>query len=98
MMDEVRNGVGREYCVSVTSKGQVTIPVDIRRMLGIETPGRVTLVVTETGEVFLRSSRFPTLESLVGYFGTLDQPRPWDEMLEIARAEGAVGADRATDG
>ena len=44
----------REYVSSVTSKGQVTIPVEIRKLLGVGTPDKVAFVVGENGHVAMR--------------------------------------------
>lgn len=40
--------------VTVTSKGQATIPKAYREKLGISTPGRVRFVETEAGEIVVR--------------------------------------------
>jgi AbrB family looped-hinge helix DNA binding protein len=39
----------------VSSKGQVTIPVEIRKMLGISKDGSVAFVVHDDGHIELRS-------------------------------------------
>jgi len=43
-----------EKVVSVSSRGQATIPKEFREQLGIDTPGRVKFVRTEEGEVLVR--------------------------------------------
>ena len=43
-----------EKVVSVSSRGQATIPKEFREELGIETPGRVKFVRTDRGEVVVR--------------------------------------------
>lgn len=58
--------------MTLTSKGQVTIPVAIRRVLGLRDHDRVMFVVQPDGDVVLRPLRFPTLESLAGAAGRLD--------------------------
>nr|WP_313686923.1 AbrB/MazE/SpoVT family DNA-binding domain-containing protein [Halobellus sp. DFY28] len=40
--------------MSVSSRGQATIPKEFREELGIETPGRVKFVRTEDGEIVVR--------------------------------------------
>ena len=42
---------------TVTSKGQVTIPKEVRDLLGIKTGSVVEFQVTATGEVVLRHGR-----------------------------------------
>jgi len=43
-----------EKVVSVSSRGQATIPKQFREELGIEAPGRVKFVRTEEGEIAVR--------------------------------------------
>jgi AbrB family looped-hinge helix DNA binding protein len=90
--------MARHYSAAVTSKGQVTIPAAVRRELGIAVPSRVTFTVSDDGEVALESSRFSTLESLVGAFGKLDRELSWEEMLDIAHAEAYREKLKGTDG
>lgn len=46
--------------VTVTSKGQATIPKRFREKLRITTPGRVRFVETESGEVVIRPVERPS--------------------------------------
>ncbi len=46
--------------VSVTSKGQATIPKEFRDKLQIDTPGRVRFVENETGDVVVRPVKRPS--------------------------------------
>ena len=46
--------------VTVTSKGQATIPKEFRDKLHIETPGRVRFVENENGEVVIRPVKRPS--------------------------------------
>lgn len=43
-----------EKVVSVSERGQATIPKEFREELGIDTPGRVKFVRTEEGEIVVR--------------------------------------------
>lgn len=45
--------------VTVTSKGQATIPKEFRDKLRIDTPGRVRFVENEAGEVVVRPAKRP---------------------------------------
>lgn len=49
-----------EKVVSVSSRGQATIPKEFRDELDIETPGRVKFVRTEEGEIVVRPIRSVT--------------------------------------
>ena len=49
-----------ERVVSVTERGQATIPKEFREELGIEAPGRVKFVRTAAGEIVVRPIRSAT--------------------------------------
>ena len=55
-MSETENGT----TVAVTSKGQATIPKELREKLRIDTPGRVRFVENEAGEVVIRPVKRPS--------------------------------------
>lgn len=46
-----------EKVVSISARGQATIPKEFREELGIETPGRVKFVRTEEGDIVVRPIR-----------------------------------------
>jgi AbrB family looped-hinge helix DNA binding protein len=46
--------------VTVTSKGQATIPKEFREKLHIDTPGRVRFIENEDGDVVIRPVRRPS--------------------------------------
>lgn len=46
--------------VTVTSKGQATIPKEFREKLHIDTPGRVRFVEDENGEIVIRPVKRPS--------------------------------------
>lgn len=77
----------QEVSAAVTSKGQVTIPRQIRKLLHLETGDRLRFTVAADGSVAIQPTRFPTVASLVGAAGTLDQPLGWNEMRAIARED-----------
>ncbi len=77
-----------EIVVTLTRKGQVTLPAAVRRLLGLRPEGKVSLLLNEvTKTVQLQVPRYPTIASLAGAAGTLKQQVPWNEMLETARAD-----------
>lgn len=45
--------VGMNYTLSITSKGQVTIPKPIRKKLGLKEGGTATFTIKPSGEVVL---------------------------------------------
>lgn len=73
---------------SVTRKGQVTIPKEIREALGITAPGRVEFYETEDGAIEIRPVRSPA--ELRGELAT-------DETRGTTAASDALRADRDRD-
>lgn len=74
----------KEIVSTVTSKGRVTIPVEIRRHLGLKTNNKIVFVIDSEGKVELRVPRFPDIASLSGAAGNLEKPLSWQQMREIA--------------
>lgn len=79
---------------TITSKGQVTLPVAIRRHLGVGINEKVAFVIDEEGAVHLEAPKYRTVASLRGAAGTLSTLKTWQEMLEVARDE-RLEANRA---
>lgn len=65
----------------ISDKGQVTLPVEIRRELGLKAKSQVTLDVRD-GEVVLRPVK--SVRELYGVFAraTKDKPADWDAERE----------------
>ena len=55
---------------TLTSKGQITIPIEIRRMLGLSTGERVTFIQLSDGSVVMRAKT----RSLADLDGILQSP------------------------
>lgn len=55
----------KRFVSSVTSRGQVTIPVAVREHLGVGAPDKITFVVEDGGGVSLRAAPL-TLNDLRG--------------------------------
>lgn len=55
---------------TITSKGQTTIPIEIRRLLGLEPGDKVDFVVAESGVVYLR----PANTDVTALKGLLERP------------------------
>jgi len=79
----------KESVSTITSKGQVTIPVEVRKYLGLSAGDRISFVIDRSGNVVLRVPKYPTVASLAGAAGKLDHSMEMEKMLEIAR-ENAV--------
>ncbi len=85
-----------EFVATITTKGQVTIPAEGRRHLGVNPGDKIAFVVEPDGTVRLRVPRYPDVASLRGAAGSLKKPRSWEEMRAIAR-EAALESDQPTE-
>jgi AbrB family looped-hinge helix DNA binding protein len=74
---------------TVTSKGQVTIPVEVRRRLGIEPSDKIVFVYDESGPVQVQRMRY-TIKDLAGIIPALprDKVQDFDEQIREAFEEG----------
>jgi AbrB family looped-hinge helix DNA binding protein len=77
----------KEIISTITSKGQVTIPAEVRKYLGIKTNDKVSFVIDDEGVVRLRVPRYPTIALLRGAAGRLKKPLSWQEMQKIAQED-----------
>lgn len=78
----------------VSVKGQVTIPAEIRKELGIEPPDQVEFVVRDDGVVELRAPAF-TLEEVFGSVPPLPhETEDLDEEIAEAIALAHARSDR----
>lgn len=84
---------GAEKVVSVSSRGQATIPKEFREALGIEAPGRVKFVRTDDGDVVVRP-----IESATDLRGILADATDEEgrSAVERLRDERARDEERAT--
>jgi antitoxin PrlF len=73
----------------ITSKGQATIPLRVRRHLKVEPGDRIDFVIADDGGVHIRPVRYPTIASLRGAAGSLKRSLSKREMLQIAREDAA---------
>jgi AbrB family looped-hinge helix DNA binding protein len=72
--------------VSVTKKGQITIPVELRRKFGIEEGGKVEVVEEECGIVV---RRLPSIFDLAGNGAGKANVEELKRMLDGMREEDA---------
>ena len=77
----------KELISTVTSKGQITIPVELRKYLDISEGDKLSFVIQDDGSVRLAAPRYRNIASLRGLAGTLAQPLTWEEMVETARED-----------
>ena len=58
----------------ISSKGQITIPLEVRRKLGLQPGDRIHFVLEKSGEVLLKARKRP-LEDLFGILqGAVKRP------------------------
>lgn len=84
----------KEILSTVTSKGQVTIPVEIRQYLGIDTSDKIAFVIEDDGSVRIKIPRYPTITSLRGAAGSLKRPLSWQQMRQVAYEDRFKGKRR----
>jgi antitoxin PrlF len=68
----------------VTSKGQVTIPLEIRQKLGLEAGSRIDFILTEEGRVVVEPVR-SSVKSLEGVFHKVGR-----KPVSLAGMQGAI--------
>ena len=80
-----------ELTTKITSKGQVTIPVAVRRKLGVKAGERVVFVFNRPGEVAFRRAAAPADTSSRGVLaGKTNGKVATSEEMRQAVAEAAV--------
>ncbi len=82
----------KEFTSSVSPKGQVTIPIKIRKRLGVKPKDKVAFYI-EGDEVKIAPVT-SALDESYGSVAPLKPPRNWNEIEEIAREEQAQSAVR----
>ena len=78
----------KEMLSSVSPKGQITIPVAIRRLLGVKPKDTVAFAIKD-GQVTISPARF----SLESAFGSLEPPRgveDVDQLIQEAKDDKAA--------
>lgn len=77
----------KEIVSKLTRKGQITIPVAVRRHLGVGTNDKVAFIIEPDGKVQVTQAKYPDIASLSGAAGVLKKPYLWKEVLRIARED-----------
>ena len=71
----------------VTSKGQVTIPAEVRRLLQVKQNQKIAVALEPGGTVRLGLPSYPNVASLKGAAGSLGKTMTWKEMQKIAHED-----------
>ena len=88
----MQNIINRQILSKITSKGQVSLPIDIQRHLGVSTSDKVAFQITSQGDVLLTVPRYRTLAELKGSAGKLPHPLTEQEIKNIIADERAEAA------
>ena len=82
---------------TLSSKGQITIPADVRRVLNVQTGDRVEFVQVEPGRFELVAST-RTVRELKGLFGKATRTVSIDEMNRAIAERGAQAGQSGARG
>ena len=88
----MQNVTSRQIPSTITSKGQVTIPAEVRRLLGVATNDKVVFQINPQGQIYLTTPPYRSLADLKGSAGKLPYPLTEQEMKEIVAEERAEAA------
>ena len=80
----------QQYVMPITSKGQVTIPVAVRRLLGLRKSGRVAFRIK--GDAVTVELAQATLQAAYGAVTPLSRPEDFERISEIVQEEQALRA------
>lgn len=81
----------------ISSKGQVTVPKEVRDAMGIKAGDSVDFVVTEGGQTLMKVAKKWTVDDLAGYFKDYASPSlPRKEVYRAQMQAAAVERDRRT--
>lgn len=92
-MSNTEDGDGE--IVTVTEKGQATIPKRLREKHGIPAPGRVKFVENEAGEIVVRP--VGAMREFRGLARTSEEQRPATAVLRVARERDRQESDDLLD-
>ncbi len=82
----------RAIVASITERGQVTVPAEVRRLLGTGPHGKVVFEI-DGSEVRLKRPEF-TLETAFGSVQPIHRPENFEQMIRDAKEERAERAVR----
>ncbi len=86
-MKDFDDPLSKEIVSTVSSKGQVTIPVQVRRHLGVDINDKVAFVIEKDGNVIMKHASYPDIASLLGAAGSLKDPVNWEIINKIRQEE-----------
>jgi AbrB family looped-hinge helix DNA binding protein len=75
-----------EIVTTMTQRGQVTVPAEVRRLLGLKPKDKVAFEVGEDGRVIIRRPKF-TLETAFGSVKPINRPEDFEQIVRDVREE-----------
>lgn len=78
----------RKYVSTITQRGQVTLPAEVRRRLGVKPTDRVEFIIEDDDRVTVKPVKY-TLETIFGSVKPLSQPMDFDAAIRDAKEERA---------
>lgn len=78
----------KQFTATITERGQLTVPAEVRRALGLKSHDKVTFTL-EDGEARIKPVAF-TLETLYGSVKPINRPEDFQELSRLARDEHAL--------
>lgn len=72
---------------TLSSKGQITLPIEIRKHLGLSAYDKVAFVIELDGTVQVTPDKYPDIASMSGAAGSLKKSLSWKEIQQIARED-----------
>lgn len=79
----------REVTTTITQRGQVTLPVEVQRLLGVRPRDRVTFAIDDRGQVRLLAARF-SLESAAASVEPATKTEELERISQEAKEEHAT--------
>ncbi len=80
---------------TVTSKGQITIPVKVRQALNLEAGDRIAFELTPTGEFIFKPEQKMAITALKGIFGKPAKAVSIEQMNAVIAKRGAAARSRS---
>jgi AbrB family looped-hinge helix DNA binding protein len=86
-METIRGDAVKEIATTITQRGQITLPVEVQRLLGVRPKDKVAFEIDD-GQVRLVPVRY-TLESAMGSVGPPTRTEDFKRISQEAREEQA---------
>lgn len=83
----LQNAFSKQLVTTLSSKGQVTLPIEVRKHLGLDANDKVAFVIDPNGAVQVTPAKYPDIKSLSGVAGKLKKPLLWKQVRNMARED-----------